>query len=139
MVVVIIIAFVLASGGVSGIPNHMVIPMVKQVTTTSTPTPKTTVAPVKDPIIGAWRFLEYGGKYGSSESDTYQFKADGTFVRNTNSFGEKLANSGTWSVQGGNSYRGLYSGGISFYIYYDPAKNAIYEPTFPNVLYTPVP
>lgn len=124
---VLLIAIVLVLEAFAGCTNST-----PAVTTTTTPTGVSG----KDPIIGMWRHFD---ENDSDSSDTYQFNADGTFVRSLRFFSQSDISPGTWSAQGGNSYACRYNGpGIPFTMKYDPAKNAIYEPGSPNVSFTPV-
>jgi hypothetical protein len=100
--------------------------------------------PLQDPIIGVWRYSNSEG-YDSR----YRFNSDGTYVKSlqyrVNSYfaGSNLETSvqyGTWSAQGGNSYKLHPTGtasGISITIKYNPLSNVIYDTRYNSLLHKP--
>jgi hypothetical protein len=111
-IVVIILAVILASGVLS-----------INVTTT-----------VKDPIVGVWR------NTGSNELDVrFQFSANGSLVGSGYNPADQEIQVmfGTWKTSGNNSYEIRWTDGSTFTVIYDPARNVIYDPDYPGLLYAP--
>ena len=108
-------------------------PQVVYVTVLVTPTPTTTIAPVKDPVIGVWR---YSGTEGDARM---RFNADGTLAVSSHTPGKGTdVYSGTWSAQGNNTYKLLDSpNGKPVTVMYDPVKNRLYNSGYPNIILTP--
>jgi len=156
VVVVIIIAAVFASGVMSKPPERAITPTIPVTMTTKvttilttkvTPTPVTTmavpgsgsatpvhtVAQVKDPIVGVWR-------YSSGDYDfRYRFNAEGTFEES--SYNPKTLETvsihGSWIAAGGNSYNIVYGSGDPSVFIYVPTQNTIYETKYPTIIYSP--
>lgn len=93
----------------------------------------------KDPIIGVWKY------YDKTEDIEVkiQFKDDGRFIMAVDDLvqGETYMDLGSWSKLSGNSYK-LYfdtpqQGDSDYDTYiYDASGNVIYNPDYPNELFT---
>jgi hypothetical protein len=101
--------------------------------TTTTQLPKATVSSAKDPLVGVWRFYDATDGF----DDRFRFYADGTMAYSHSSLNYPTIyyDRGTWTNQGGNSY--IATDHLTYNFVYDPARNAIYEKTMPQRLFTP--
>ena len=112
VVVVIIIAALLASGVLS-------------ISVTAT---------TKDKIIGKWRHTDPEGL-----DARFMFNANGSLVGSGYSPHDKGIQVlyGSWKAQGNSSYEIIWTDGSTFRVVYDPARNVIYDPKYPDILLTP--
>ena len=126
VVLLILLIFVVIAAFIFGMAGNI-----------QTPTQTSTIARANDPIIGVWRVL------GSNYDNRYRFNADGTWVESFYNSDEKRNDiyHGGWSAQGNNSYLLRFTTVEQIEHYetwiYDPARNAIYEPEYPQILLTP--
>lgn len=88
---------------------------------------------VKDPIEGVWRTIDSSGV-----DVRVRFDGNGTVTGSgyNPDTKETAVQKGVWNSLGNNSYRIRWTDGSTFTVIRVPAKNAIYDPDYPNQLYT---
>ena len=120
----IIALFLLFSGCVDGVDNHVDQPdatMVQVTTPVSTPTP---VAGSGDPIVGTWQW----NSANDQASVVYVINADGTFIRND--YPASVEYRGNWQLVSSNKYLLSYQeptpATITETLTYHPEWNRLY-------------
>lgn len=100
-------------------------------TSTTLPMPPKIGTVIRDPIIGGWRYNFEGGGY-----ERYYFESSGHYMKSTDmqsSIGA-IANYGTWSTQGNNSYNLIEKTGACETYIYSPNQDLLYSTKFQNLV-----